>query len=169
MQGILAIGFGLAAMSWPGITTLVLAYLFAAFMLLDGAVLMLLGLTAKRRGAATRAWWGLAQLLLGLYVVYKPTITVGVLIILLGWTLMVRGAFNLLHALWWTHEPFRERTTHGIMGLAGLIIGVVVAAQPTAGGLAFVWVLGLYAAATGSALLTLALHSGGGTHRQGTH
>jgi uncharacterized membrane protein HdeD (DUF308 family) len=82
---------------------------------------------------------------------------------------MVRGMFNLVHAMLWKYEPFAERVLYGVMGLIGLIVGTVVALQPTAGGLAFVWVLGLYAVATGSALIALGLGIGKITRRTHSH
>jgi uncharacterized membrane protein HdeD (DUF308 family) len=169
LQGSLAILFGAVAMLWPGMTTLVLAYLFAVFLLVDGAVLLLLGLAARIQRARTRTWWGVAQILLGLYVLYNPDLTVGVLIMVLGLTLLVRGLFNISHALLWVHEPLAERTVHGAMGIIGLVIGTVVALQPVAGGLAFVWVLGLYAVATGSALVALGAGVGEKAARRHRH
>lgn len=168
-QGILTLLFGLSAMLWPSITSLVLTYLFATFLLADGSVLLILGLALEGRNARSRVVWGLLQVLLGLYVLYNPNLTFAVLIIILGLTLLVRGVFNLTHAVLWTRERPAERLLHAILGALGLIVGVVVVLQPTAGGLAFVWVLGIYALVTGSVLIALALGTAETAHHTHHH
>jgi|GEM_PF-1318818 len=163
-QGVLAIAFGLAAIFWPGLTSLALAYLFATFLLIDGFVLLILGFGKWTPRAHTRIWWGVLQVLLGLFVLYNPDVTFGVLVLILGMTLIVRGAFNALHAILWGYEHFGERLLHGVQGGLGLVIGTVVVLQPAAGGLAFVWILGLYALVTGVMLIALASGIGKPTH-----
>lgn len=166
LQGVLSVIFGLTAMIWPSITLVALAYLFAAFLLVDGSVLMILGFAWQRKGIPRQIWWGLLQFLLGLFVLYNPDLTIGVFIMILGITLMVRGIFNISHALWVPNEGMGKNTIHAIMGLFGIVIGAVIAVQPAVGGLAFVWILGLYAVATGSALIALAFGAGGKTAKK---
>jgi uncharacterized membrane protein HdeD (DUF308 family) len=168
-QGVLAIMFGLAAIFWPGLTSLALAYLFAVFLLIDGFALLILGFGKWTRRARTRIWWGLLQVLLGLFVLYNPDITFGVLVLILGMTLIVRGAFNAAHAILWSHERFGERLMHSVQGGLGLAVGTVVILQPAAGGLAFVWILGLYALVTGTMLLALAFGAGKPRNHHGLH
>lgn len=169
IQGVLAMAFGLAAIFWPGLTSLALAYLFAVFLLIDGFVLLILGFGRWTPKAHTRIWWGVLQVLLGLFVLYNPDVTFGILVLILGMTLIVRGAFNAIHAILWTREHFGERLLHGVQGGLGLAVGTVVVLQPAAGGLAFVWVLGLYALVTGTMLLALASGVAKPKHLRGKH
>jgi uncharacterized membrane protein HdeD (DUF308 family) len=169
MQGVLAMAFGLAAIFWPGLTSMALAYLFAVFLLIDGFVLLILGFGRWTPRARTRIWWGVLQVLLGLFVLYNPDVTFGVLVLILGMTLIVRGAFNAVHAILWAHEHFGERLLHGVQGGLGLAVGTVVVLQPAAGGLAFVWVLGLYALVTGAMLIALANGVAKPKHLRGKH
>lgn len=168
-QGALAIAFGLAAVFWPGLTSMALAYLFSIFLLIDGFVLLILGFGRWTPKAHTRIWWGVLQVLLGLFVLYNPDVTFGVLVLILGMTLIGRGAFNTMHAILWAHEHFGERLLHGVQGGLGLAVGTVVVLQPAAGGLAFVWILGLYALVTGVMLIALAGGVGRPGHLRGKH
>lgn len=168
-QGALAIAFGLTAIFWPDLTSLALAYLFSIFLLIDGFVLLILGFGRWTPRAHTRIWWGVLQVLLGLFVLYNPDVTFGVLVLILGMTLIVRGAFNAVHAILWAHEHFGERLLHGVQGGLGLAVGTVIVLQPAAGGLAFVWILGLYALVAGIMLIALASGIGKPKHLRGKH
>jgi len=155
-QGSLAILFGILAMVWPGITVVVLAFLFAAFLLFDGLVLTMVSLAGRGRSAGIRLAWGLLQVLVGLFVLFNPQLSFAVLIIVLGASLLVRGVFSLAHAVTHNDASADERLLHGLLGGLGIVIGSIVVVQPAAGGLAFVWVLGLYAVVTGALLIGLA-------------
>ena len=159
-QGLMAIMFGVAAMFWPGITELALAYLFATFLLLDGLLLAAGSRAWKGRAAHIRLVWGILQLLVGLYVGFNPEISFAVLIIVLGATIFARGLFSLAHAVTHHDAPPDERLLHGLLGAVGIVIGAIIGLQPAAGGLAFMWVVGLYAVITGALLIGLAFGIG---------
>ncbi|HSX34793.1 MAG TPA: DUF308 domain-containing protein, partial [Candidatus Saccharimonadales bacterium] len=73
------------------------------------------------------------------------------------------------HAILWAHEHFGERLLHGVQGGLGLAVGTVIVLQPAAGGLAFVWILGLYALVAGIMLIALASGIGKPKHLRGKH
>jgi uncharacterized membrane protein HdeD (DUF308 family) len=62
-----------------------------------------------------------------------------------------------VHAFTWTQDSAGRRTLNGILGALGVIVGIFILRQPVAGGLAFVWVLGLYALIAGP--VTIAMSS----------
>lgn len=157
IQGGLAITFGVAAMFWPGLTVLALTYLFSIFLIADGSILLLSGL-AHWAGASRiiRVLWGVLQLGAGLFVLNNPVVSFAALIVFLGLSLVLRGAFGLTHAITRAADPPGERTMHSVLGGLGIIAGGVILVQPVAGGLAFVWVLGLYTLITGTVLISLA-------------
>jgi len=156
LQGCLAIGFGLAAIFWPGLTALVLVYLFALFLVTDGTILLITGLTYREHlSMPLRAIWGALQLIVGLFLLLHPAVTFTILLVILGVSLFIRGMFSLLHAFTRHGDDPSEHMMHVVLGVLGIIIGAVVLFQPAAGGLAFVWILGLYALVTGIVLLAL--------------
>jgi uncharacterized membrane protein HdeD (DUF308 family) len=167
VQGSLAILFGIVAMSWPGITAVVLAFLFAIFLLFDGLVLTMVSLTGQGKNAGIRLAWGLLQVLMGLFVLFHPQLSFAVLIIVLGISILMRGVFSLAHAVTHNDASADERLLHGLLGGLGIVVGGIVAVQPAAGGLAFVWVLGFYAVVTGALLIGLAFGVARITRRKG--
>jgi uncharacterized membrane protein HdeD (DUF308 family) len=160
IQGCFAIIFGVLAFVWPSITIAVLAYLFAAFLLFDGLALTLVGLAGQGSNARVRLLWGLLQLFVGIVVVCNPQVSFAVFILVLGISILMRGLFSLAHAATHDDAASDDRLWHALLGALGIVAGSVIALQPAAGGLAFMWVLGLYAIITGAILIGLAFGVG---------
>lgn len=155
-QGIVTTLFGIAAVFWPGLTTETLIYLFAAFLLLDGVAALALGLAQLRNfmKGLLLILVGLLQLGVGAYLVRNPEVAFATFILILGFVLVLRGIFAFMHAFTTSGTaPFK--TMHAMLGVLGVVIGIVIITQPVAGGLAFVWVLGLYALIAGPVRIAL--------------
>jgi len=157
LQGVLAILFGIAAVFWPDLTTITLVYLFSAFLLIDGVIVLVMGLINIRHfmKAMLMLLLGLLELGVGLYLLRNPGVAFGTLIIILGFALIFRGMFSFVHAFTRSEDPSTVRTLNGILGVLGVIVGIVVLRQPVASGLAFVWILGLYALITGPVMIAM--------------
>ncbi len=160
LQSVLAIFFGIAAVFWPGLTLITLVYLFSAFVLVWGIIEIVHALMSI---GMRDSWWltlifGLLGLVVGVYLVRHPDASFATLILLIGITFIVRGVFDVLG----TFLDGRS-TSHRILllvaGVAGLAAGIIILMQPVAGGVAFVWVMGLYALIFGVITLTVALES----------
>jgi uncharacterized membrane protein HdeD (DUF308 family) len=138
-------------------TTATLIYLFAAFLLLDGIVMMVMGLVNLNHfgRAALMILLGLLQLGVGVFLFRNPEVAFGTLILILGFSLIVRGLFSFAHAFTNGKDSTTMRTMNGILGVIGLIVGVIVLMQPVAGGIAFVWILGLYALIAGPVMIAM--------------
>lgn len=156
LQGILAILFGIAAVFWPGLTTEILVYLFAAFLLIDGIIALVWGLMKLKNftKALLIILLGLLELGVGLYLMRNPAVAFATLILILGFALIVRGVFSFVHAFTGMGSS-TVKTMHAILGVLGVVIGIFVLAQPVAGGLAFVWILGLYALVSGPVMIAM--------------
>jgi uncharacterized membrane protein HdeD (DUF308 family) len=157
LQGVLAILFGIAAVFWPGLTTATLVYLFAAFLLIDGIIVMIMGLVHLRDfgKALLMLLLGLLELGVGLFLFRNPEVTFATLILILGFSLIVRGLFAFVHAFTEQGAAATTRTLNAILGVAGVVIGIVILMQPVAGGLAFIWILGLYALISGPVMIAM--------------
>lgn len=156
LQGIAAILFGIAAVFWPGLTTVTLVYLFAAFLLIDGIIALIWGLIKLNHllRAMLVILLGLLELGVGLFLMRKPEVAFATLILILGFALVVRGVFSFAHAFAGEGST-TGKTMHVILGVLGVVIGIFVLAQPVAGGLAFIWVLGLYALISGPVMIAM--------------
>lgn len=157
VQGIIAILFGIAAVFWPGLTVKTLVYLFGAFLLIDGIILMIMGLVRLKHfmKAMLMLLLGLLELGLGVFLFRHPEVAFATLILILGFALIVRGLFDFIHAFTADKDSATTRTMRALLGVAGVIIGIVILMQPVAGGLAFVWILGLYALIAGPVMIAM--------------
>src|SRR5690606_17350449 len=99
---------------------------------------------------------GIAELGIGVYLVRHPGVTFATFILLAGLILIARGVFEVVVAL--TEEPSATyKTLMVIGGVLSVVVGIVILLQPAAGGVAFVWILGLYALITGPIWIAIAL------------
>ena len=160
VRGMAAILFGIAAVFWPQITLVTLVYLFGAYILVSGVVNLIVGLTNLKDESSiwTRVLVILVALLelgIGVYLLRHPLVTFATLVLLIALALIVRGLFDIFTGIF-GEGGASYRTLSIIGGLVAGIVGVILLFQPAAAGVAFVWVLGLYALITGPLLVALA-------------
>ncbi len=161
LQGVAAVLFGIAAVFWPGETLLTLLYLFAAFMLIAGIFELVYGigrLASSGVAVLTRVVTplvGLVQMVVGVYLLRHPHVTFRTFILLIGFVLIVRGVLEITSGLF-EEGPSMFRTVMIIVGLLAVLAGILVLFQPASAGVAFVWIIGLYALIVGPLLLATA-------------
>lgn len=158
LRGALAVLFGIAAVFWPGLTILTLLYLFSAYILVTGIVDIVHGIGSifKRGSWFLTLILGFVELGVGVYLLRHPHVTFATFILLLGFMLIIRGVFEGVAAF----SDSITNTNRVLMIIASIIAvlaGIVLLFQPAAGGVAFVWILGLYALVTGPILIALSL------------
>jgi uncharacterized membrane protein HdeD (DUF308 family) len=159
-EGIVAVLFGIAAVFWPGLTIITLLYLFAGFILVSGIINLFTGIFHFGEGAGT---WILKVLLaflqvgIGIYLLRHPHVSFATLILLIGFALIFRGVFEIVSAFM-EDLSAAGRSTLIIVGALALLSGIIVLFQPVAGGVAFVWILGLYALIMGPMTIASALN-----------
>ena len=157
-RGIASILFGIAAVFWPGLTIVALVYIFSIYILVSGVISIV---QAIMDIAHKRSWFltlliGIAELAVGVYLVRNPVVSFATLILLIGLVLIARGVFEVVVAI--TEEPsatYKMLMTVG--GALSVLVGIIILLQPEAGGVAFVWILGLYALVTGPIWIALGL------------
>lgn len=158
MRGVAGILFGIAAVFWPALTLVVLVYLFSIYVLVSGLVNIVQSIMdlAKKRSWFLTLLLGIAELGVGIYLVRHPGVTFATFILLAGLILIVRGVFEVVMAI--TEEPSATyKTLLTIGGVLSVLVGIVILLQPEAGGVAFVWILGLYALITGPIWIAMAM------------
>ncbi len=158
IRGIAGLLFGIAAVFWPGLTLVTLVYIFSIYILISGAVNIAESVMALvRKGSwIWKLLLGFAELGVGVYLVRHPAVTFTTLVLIIGLVLIARGVFEVVAALI-DDMSATERTLYIIGGILAVIVGVIVLLQPVAGGVAFVWILGLYALITGPMLIALGI------------
>lgn len=162
LRGVFAILFGIAAVFWPGLTLLTLLYLFATFLLVSGLVELIMGVVhvgTPGTSVLTKVLvllLGMLQIGVGVYLLRHPHVTFTTLILLIGFTLIVRGVFEVVEALF-EEGPSMYRVVTVIVGLLAVLAGIVVLFQPHTASVAFVWIIGLYALISGPLLIAAAM------------
>lgn len=158
LRGIMATLFGVAAVFWPGITIVTLVYLFSGFILASGLVGLVTGLMASKDTALNRMLVIIVSLLevgVGVYLLRHPLVSFGTLILLISLTLIVHGVFDVVGGLFETGASATYRLLAVVAGLLAALAGIIILFQPQSAGVAFVWLLGLYALLTGPLLIAL--------------
>jgi uncharacterized membrane protein HdeD (DUF308 family) len=152
IRGILAVLFGLMAFTWPALTLVTLVLLYGAFAFVDG-------LTAIWVGVRSRTWgllfFGILGVVIGVYTLFYPRVTaIALLYFIAAWAL-VRGTFEIVTAIQLRKEISYEWALV-ISGLISIIFGIVLVANPGAGALAMVVVIGVFALMFGVMMIVLA-------------
>jgi uncharacterized membrane protein HdeD (DUF308 family) len=158
LRGIAAVVFGVLAILWPGLTLLALAYLFAAYALVDGVCALGAAIFGHAGGMVPR-WWlavvGIFGILAGLVAFAWPGMTALFLLLIIATWSIVIGALEVIGAIQLRKEIEGEWWLI-VSGVLSIAFGVILFLQPGPGALALVWVIGIYAILAGGSLIGLA-------------
>ncbi len=158
LQGVVTLIFGIAAVFWPGLTLVTLLYLFSTFVLIFGILSMVRGFMDIGGGG----YWfieiilGFFELGVGIYLLRHPQVTFATFILLIGFALIARGVVDMVMSFLDSGRSASHRVLSFIIGAVALVAGIVILFQPVSGGVAFVWILGLFALVTGPMELAIA-------------
>ncbi len=158
LRGILAVTFGIAAVFWPGITLLTLLYLFSAWVLVEGVIRIVSGIgrIGHHQLGFLTVLIGLFELGVGVYLLRHPGVSFATLILLIGFLLIIGGVVEVVATLT-SDDIATAKTMAVIIGVAAVLAGILMLFQPAASGVAFVWILGLYALVTGPLLIAMSI------------
>ena len=158
LRGVIAIVFGILTFSQPGISLAALVLLFGAFSFVDGIVAISAAVAGRRRHDD---WWmlllgGVVGVIVGILTVFVPGLTALVLLVYIAVWAIATGASQIALAV----RLRKEIEGEWILILAGflsVLFGILLLAQPGAGILALLWLIGSYAIVFGALLVFLAL------------
>lgn len=161
LRGIVAILFGLAAVFWPALTLVTLVYLVSAFLLASGVVGLVVGLINIGNGKVSflsrvlTILLSVAEIGVGVYLLRHAEIAFATFVLIVGLILVARGIVDVFSAIF-EEDAATSKTILVITGILSVIVGITLLMQPVSAGVAFVWILGLYALITGPMLIALA-------------
>lgn len=151
LRGLITIAFGVLLMAWPAISLRVLILLFGAFALVDGTLILTMGIQMgsgeQARPVALVA--GVLAVVVGIVTFVWPGLTELVLLVLIALRAMIIGIAELMMASRIGHSSVAWFL--GALGLVSIAFGAILIVSPGAGILALVWLIGLYAIVIGSA------------------
>jgi uncharacterized membrane protein HdeD (DUF308 family) len=144
-RGIAAVLFGIIALVWPKLTLSALVLVFGVFAIISGIT----AVVAALRSTDVPGWGllllqGILGTLAGVIALAWPGITALAFIYLLAAWAIITGIMEVIAPL-----SFPMSTGRGVLmvlaGVVSVVFGILIAAQPSAGLLAVVWVIGVYA------------------------
>ncbi len=159
-RGIAAVLFGIAAVFWPGITLVTLVYLFSAYVLASGLITLVTSIVGSDEVATNRFLAMVVAVIeigVGVYLLRHPSVTFKTLILIIGFVLIVRGVIDIVGGLFGEGISATQKLITVITGALAAVVGVDMLFQPEASGVAFVWILGLYALIAGPLLIAISL------------
>ena len=139
-------------MVWPAISLSALILLFGAFALIDGALILTMGLRMAAGGPVRPVALvaGALAVVVGIATFLWPGITELVLLVLIALRATIIGIAELITASWvGRHSSLAWFLA--ALGLVSIAFGALLLVYPGAGILALVWLIGLYAIVIGSA------------------
>jgi uncharacterized membrane protein HdeD (DUF308 family) len=157
LRGIALLLFGVVAVMWPGLTLVGIAAAFAAYLLVAGVVNIIGSISGQSR---LSLWWlamllGLAQIGVAIYLL-KNNLVLATFIAVLGISLIFYGIMEVILAF----EPGEDAGRRFLLiigGALGVIAGFIVIRYPVSSGLAFTWVLGVWALISGAIQVAMSL------------
>lgn len=159
LRGILAILFGLFALFAPGTALLALVFVFGAYAILDGVTAIVLGLR-HRREEPHWGWHviqGIVSVIAGIVAFAWPGVTVLAILFVIAFWSIVNGAAQIVESF-----AMRRRgsSTWGWIlagGIVSVLFGLVLIAQPGAGLVTLLWLVGIFSIVFGVILVVWAL------------
>lgn len=167
LRGVLALLFGVLALTNPAVTLTVLVLWFGAWAIVDG-MFMVGSALARERGQ--QRWGmlllgGLLGIAAGVVTFLAPAVTALALLSLVAAWAIVIGAFEIVAAVR-LRRVITGEWMFIVAGLLGVAFGLFLIARPGAGALAMILWIGAYALVSGVLLIALAfrLRSWGRMH-----
>lgn len=159
VRGIVAILFGIACVFWPGLTLVTFVYLFGVYILVSGLVAIFQGVISIGRN---KTWiltllLGVLELGVGVYLLRNPLVSFAILVLLVAFSFIVLGIVEIVNALSDNNSSGTSKTLSSIAGFLAILAGIVMLFQPAASGVAFVWIVGLFALISGPLWIALSL------------
>lgn len=170
VRGIIAIVFGVLLWFLPEISLVTLVLLFGIYVLADGILGIWTAFTGRKRH---EDWWvlllwGVVGVGIGLLTFFVPRLTALALLFYIAIWAIATGILEIVAAI----RLRREITGEWLLILGGLLsiaFGILLMAQPAAGALALLWLIGAYAILFGILLVVLAFRARSLPKRYGAH
>lgn len=151
-EGTVLLLLGLVTIAWPGMTFYAFTVAFGLYALIAGLIKGFSGIIHIGQG-----WKSIATILIGIllvgvgsYILNHPGVTAVTLAVLIGLSFVIRGIGDIVVA---AEDHSDHRVLNIFAGILGIIAGFILLRYPVGGGLAYVWVLGIYALVAGPMIM----------------
>ncbi len=157
VRGLIAVIFGIVALTRPEQTLQALVLVFGAFALADGFLTVFVGSISA---PYFKRWWavlleGVAGILVGLMAIFQPTLTGLALLYLIGAWAFITGVFEIMAAIQFRRVIMNEWLLI-LSGLLSMALGCLLFVFPGVGEVSLIWLIGIYASVFGISEIALA-------------
>lgn len=158
VRGVIAIIFGIVALTSPITTAIVLATVIGVFAIIDGIIDIVDAIRHRgTSGVGLRVFLGVISLLFGIIILVWPGKTIGFMVILIAiWSIAI-GLLQIIANVGIRKEAPGAWVWGVISGALGVIFGILVLFNLGIGLVALMWMLGIWAIVFGLALIVLGL------------
>lgn len=157
LRGLATLLFGILCFVWPGTSLLALVLVYGFYAIADG-VFSLIG--AVRGGGVIPRWWlalaGLTSLGAGAVALLWPSLTLMVMVLLIGIWAVVRGVLEIIGAIT-LRKVIRNEWLLALAGVLSILVGLAMVIMPGLGALVVLWMTGAWAILFGLIFIILAL------------
>jgi uncharacterized membrane protein HdeD (DUF308 family) len=144
-RGLAAVLFGVLTLVWPKLSLVALVFLFGVFAVITGITAVAAALrNREEQGWGLLLFQGILGILAGAVALIWPGITALAFLYLLAAWAIITGILEFVAPLSFPMSGGRA-VLMVLAGLVSVVFGIIIAAQPAAGLLAVVWLIGVYA------------------------
>jgi uncharacterized membrane protein HdeD (DUF308 family) len=145
LRGLVAVIFGILALTRPEQALQALVLVFGAYALVDGIFAAIAGIALYK---TFERWWavlleGVVGIVIGLLTIFWPNITALVLVYFIAAWAVITGIFEIVAAI----QLRRVITGEWMLilgGLLSILFGVLLFVYPSVGAVSMIWVIGIY-------------------------
>lgn len=156
LRGVAAVAFGVLTFIWPQISLLTLIMVYGIYAFVDGILALV---AAIRGGGMVPRWWlalaGVVSILTAIVVFAWPDLTALILVYMIGFWSILRGALEIIGAIRLRNEISNEWSL-GAAGLLSVIFGLILVFMPGAGAIGLLWLIATWAVLFGLLLIWVA-------------
>jgi uncharacterized membrane protein HdeD (DUF308 family) len=154
LRGLLAVIFAICAFAWPGTMLVALILVFGLWAGIDGifALFAAFGPNVQHRWVFILE--GIVGIAAAIVAFRYPGLTGLTLVFLIAWWAIVTGVLEII-AAFQLRQKINDEWWLILAGAASILFGILLLRNPFAGALAVVWILGVYAAVFGIAMIVL--------------
>ncbi len=134
LNGICAILFGVVAFAWPGLTVLVLVFLFGFYCISDGITAIAASFAVRHQTG--RFWWqmflvGALSVIAGITALFWPGETAVVILLIIGIWAIAHGVMEIIAAIE-LRKAINNEWLLALAGVVSLLFGIALISRPGA-------------------------------------
>ena len=153
LRGLLALGIGVVALAWPGVTVLALVIVFAVYAFIAAGLQAMQAFSSRTAGPVFgHLLLGLVDITAGVIAIAWPVPTALVLVLVVASWAIVTGIVEIVVAFR-KGEQAGTRAMFILGGLVSAALGVVLFARPGMGAISLALLFGFFNLVAGSGML----------------